>query len=136
MRYLLCMFLITLISCSSEENYLTCNKNNTEPATFDNYSLDQINKAYEKQASLLEAINNSDIEMLNDLFDEELISKITTKKLKETNFKMILEKSYVDKLNTQGISCNSVGAKGWLLGNGKIWIQILKDEAKIISVNE
>ena len=49
---------------------------------------------------------------------------------------MILEKSYVDNLNVQGISCDSVGARGWLLGNGKIWIQIFKGEAKIISVNE
>jgi len=133
------LFLILLISFSLFANSKldnNCNENNTDPATLDNYPLVQVNKAYNKQALLLKAINNSDIEILNNLFDEELISKITSKELKKTNFKMILEKNYVDNLNAQGISCDSVGARGWLLGNGKIWIQIFKGEAKIISVNE
>ena len=36
------------------------------------------------------------------------------------------------------VSCNSVGARGWMLGNGLIWIQSygMKNSAKVIAVNK
>ena len=113
-----------------------CNKNNTDKITLANYSLKEVNEAYNLQVSLLEAIQSNNIKMLNDIFLFELISHTKLEGLRKNNYELILNQSFKKRLAKSKPDCNSVGARGWMLDYGTVWIQSNSWEGvNVLSVN-
>ena len=134
MRYLLALLFFT--SSSVMGAGLSCNKNNTNHSTLSNYTLPEINEAYNLQVNLLQAIQNNNIKVLNDIFLFELISSTKLGDLKKNNYELILNQSSKKAFTKIKPDCNSVGARGWMLGSGEVWIQSYPSEGvRILSVN-
>jgi uncharacterized protein len=113
-----------------------CTTSNTDKSTLSNYSIIAVNAAYNLQKELIDAVNTSNLEKLNKLFTHDLLASIKLKDLKSSDYALILKNDYKKLLNDKGISCNSVGLRGWMLASGKVWIQAYKDEVRIISLHK
>ena len=114
----------------------SCNKSNTDYSTLYNYTFYEINEAFNLQTNLLDAVKNNDIKALNNIFLFELISTTKLKDLRRSNFELILNDTFKKALQESKPQCNSVGSRGWMLGDGKIWIQSdPNDGIKVLSVN-
>ena len=113
-----------------------CNKSNTNSSTLYNYTFYEINESFTLQTNLLKAIEDNDIKLLNNIFKYELISSTKLKDLRKNNFELILNDAFKKAINGSKPKCNSVGARGWMLGGGTIWIQsVPKDIIQVLSVN-